>query len=557
MNFHYPLYEVNHFIDFKECLDSVAERYSERPLFVFYDAGGQPSTYTYQTFAQDVRAMSASILSLGLSGKHIALIGENSYQWLVSLFAITTAGSVAITVDMEQSDESIQAMVRRADAEAVFCTNGFVPLFQTLRRNDGTLRHIIAFGETNCEGTHSFSTLLQDGRVRTWMNDRVVIDPDQTALIVYTSGTTSTAKPVMLSHRNVMVNACNAAAMAWLKERIFVSLPLYHTYGLTAGVLKHLSQGLTVCINGNLKTTMRDLALFGPDSVIAVPLLVEALCERIRVEIRKRGEWETLEKAIAEMQTPPQKWLNENPPAALREATAAVLGHNTRIIVSGGAHLGHEVFNIMGALGVQMIEGYGITECSPMISANRNKAWRPHSIGVSFPDIEVKLVEGEIWVRGVSVSKKGYYNDAALTAESFQDGWFMTGDLGSFDKDGFLTISGRKKNLIVFKNGKKVMPEEIEGYVTGIPLIGEAVAYGVSAGASSDDVKLALMVYPHPERAAGMQSYEILQALQEEIDKVNRHLPAYKQIQIIKLRSSPFEKTSLKKIKRQIEETGT
>jgi len=553
MKYDYPLYDVLYHEDFKQCLESAAERFADKTLFVFYDGKGEPASYTYAAFAEDVRAMSASILSLGLSGKHIALIGENSYRWLVSLFAITTAGSVAVTVDTEQSDASIQAMVMRADTEAVFCAESFLPLFQGLRKDDGALRHIITLGETVDETVCGFASLLEGGRIRTWMNDRVVIDPDQTAMIIFTSGTTSSAKPVMLSHRNMVANACNAAAMICLWERVFVSLPLYHTYGLTCGILKHLSQGTAICVNGNLKTTLRDLALYQPDSIIAVPLLVEALSERIRVEAKKRGLSELLEKAIAALKGPPRKWQDKNPAAPLREMAAAVLGSNLKIIISGGAHLGHELFDILGAVGVQLMEGYGITECSPLISTNRNQSWRPHTVGLVCPDIEVKLVEGEIWVRGVSVSEKGYYRDEALTADSFQDGWFLTGDLGSFDKDGFLSIIGRKKTLIVFKNGKKVMPEEIEGYVADIPLIGEAIAYGVSNGVGSDDVKLALMVYPHPEQTAGMQSYEILQALQERIDALNRQLPGYKQIQIVKLRSSPFERTALKKIKRHIE----
>lgn len=186
-----------------------------------------------------------------------------------------------------------------------------------------------------------------------------------------------------------------------------------------------------------------------------------------------------------------------------------------------------------------------------MISANRNRAEKLGTVGVMMPDMDIRIVEGEIHIRGVSVSR-GYYKDDALTAEHFQDGWFLTGDLGFMDKDGFLTISGRKKTLIVFMNGKKVTPEEIEGYVADIPLIQEAMAYGVSNGTSSDDVKLALMVYPNPQLTEGMESYEILQRLQAQINEINRKLPTYKQIQSIKLRDIPFEKTSLRKIKRYV-----
>lgn len=543
----YPLYTVNQFQDFKECLEGIASLYAQRPLFVLYDADGTEHTYTYATFAADARALAASLISLGLEGKHIALVGENSYAWVVTLFAITTIGSVAVTVDTEQPTEAISAMVRRADAQAVFCTEPYAAQFLALQQDEKTLSHVIALDDTIREGMLSIENLIRMGQMRIWMSDKITIDPDQMAMIVYTSGTTSTSKPVMLSHRNMMSNCCNAASMVSMGPKVFVSLPLYHTYGLTAGLMAHLTQGLVICINGNLKTTMRDIVLFQPTSITAVPLLIEALYGRIRMELRKRG---AVEKANRLFEQSHVKYVKpRNLDSDIQEAVHAALGKEARMFVCGGAYLNHHVAENMQALGIQIIEGYGITECSPMVTANRNEAQDLHSVGLIMPDMEVRIVDDEIWVRGVSVSK-GYYRDDLLTQESFRDGWFRTGDLGALNKDGFLRIEGRKKTLIVFMNGKKVTPEEIENYVADIPLIREAMAYGVSAGESNDDVKLGLMVYPNPELTQGLECYEVLQLLQAEIDKLNRKLPSYKQIQIIKIKESPFEKTALQKIKR-------
>ncbi len=550
MKGNYPFYTVNHFDDYKQCLQTVTRQYADKTLFVTYDPDGNEHSYTYKRFGEDVAALSASLLSLSCAGKHIALIGENSYEWMVSLYAITTLGGVAVTVDTEQSDEAIVAMVRRADAVAVLCGRGYIPLFHGDKRARLGLEHVILLDGDEENGFLSFDTLVENGRLRTWMSDKITIDPDQPAMIVYTSGTTNTSKPVLLTHRNMMSNACNASSMVDMGARVFTSLPLYHTYALTAGMNAHLIRGATICINGSLKTMMRDLVLYNPTAVTAVPLVMEAIWGRIRMELKKRGQaaqaeqYAVARKSTAVRQGPPE-------PSPFMDAVRTVLGKNIELIVCGGAYLNAKVADDMEAFGVQIIEGYGITECSPMISANRNRAATPHSAGLIMPDMEVEIVDDEIWVRGVSVSN-GYYNDPELTAEFFEDGWFKTGDMGSIDRNGFLFISGRKKNLVVFKNGKKVMPEEIEGYVAGIPLIRECMAYGVSTGDANDDVKLGLMVYPNPDLTADMQSYEILQKVQEAIEPINGKLPAYKQIQIVKIKETPFEKTALKKIKRHI-----
>lgn len=544
----YPLYFVNHFQDFRECLLAISEKYADRTLFVLFDADGTRRTVTYEAFRQDVEAVAASLLSLGLGGSHVAIVGENSYPWIVSLFAVTTTGGVAVTVDTEQSDEAIVQMVRRADAKAVLCSDTFLPLFSQLSREYDGLSYVFSMDEAKGdeENPFTFDTLLRDGRLRAWMGSDIRIDPDQPAMIVFTSGTTNASKPVLLSHRNLMANACHAESMVWLGPKAFVPLPLYHTYGLTVGLLCHLSQGYTISVGGSLKTMLRDIALYEPTSIIAVPLIVEALWGMIRMELKKRGQLEQADKYLDAKKPAPKK---SGADAPYWDAVTAVLGKEIERIICGGAHLNPKICDDMEMLGVQVIEGYGITECSPIIACNRNLAQCPHSAGLVLPETEVKIVDGEIWVRGVSVAK-GYYRDPALTAEFFQDGWFMTGDLGSIDRNGFLSINGRKKTLIVFKNGKKVMPEEIEGYLTGIPMIQEAMVYGVPTGTSNDDVKLALMVFPNPQVSQGMDSYAVLQHLQEHVNRINRSLPSYKQIQIIKLKDAPFEKTALKKIKR-------
>lgn len=354
---------------------------------------------------------------------------------------------------------------------------------------------------------------------------------------------------MVLTHRQMLTNAWAGGQMVAMGPRVYSSLPMHHTYGLTSAVFTNMTMGRHMCINGNIKTMLPDIVRFEPHTLIAVPLIVETLLMRISAEIKAKGDPQALDRFVKKWTLAQRFGIRLKSPFAVE--VKKVLGGNMVTIVSGGAHLNRNAPAYMDALGVQALEGYGITECSPLVSVNRNFCRRYHSAGLPVPGTEVRLVDDEIWVRGPSVSGV-YYKDPQMTRESYEDGWFKTGDIGAIDKDGFLYVRGRKKNLIVFKNSKKVTPEEIEGAAAQIPLIKECMAYGATNGSSEDDVKLALMVYPDPEKTKGMAAYEILQKLQLEIDQINRGNPAYKQIQIIKLKDSPFERTATKKIKRQL-----
>lgn len=545
-----PLNPVDTHEDYRHCLRAVREKHADKTALVMYDAAGEAHETSYASFADDVDALAAALTSLGLAGKHIAIVAESGVRWLVALFAIAVTGGVVVAVDTEQSDRVLAEMTLHADASAAFCSGAFLPLFTELSDKHEALQTIIAL-EGRPEGATclTYDELIADGRLRARMACGTEMPPmtDKPALIVYTSGTTSISKPVLLTHGNVMRNASGASAMIEMGKRIYTSLPLYHTYGLVCGVLAHFTQGKTVCINGNLKHMMRDLRLFEPDSLSAVPLIVEALYARIRAELRRGGRPERAERAILRRTLLQRMRIASRVPC--REAVEAVVGRNLHMLVCGGAHLNRRVALIMEALGIRVMQGYGITECSPLVTVNRNRARRLHSAGLPLPDTEIDIRGGDIYVRGPSVAQ-GYYKDEKQTAKFFKDGWFATGDIGRIDRDGFLYINGRKKNLIVFKNGKKVSPEEIERMVDDIPLIREALAYGVSAGSSTDDVKLGLMVYPDPALTQGLSSFEILRRVQAEIDRVNRGMPSYKQIQIVKLKDAAFEKTSSQKLKR-------
>ena len=543
----YAYYPADSYATFRQFLEGTSRRFGEKEALVSYSPKGERRCLTFSQLKQNVQALSEAF-RLSLPEGNIAILSENSIEWLLVYFALIVSGRTAVCIDIEQSDDVLRSMILQADCTACFLSPAFEPVGSLLCQENPRLKQLLLMEK---EGKGALAELLAQGQAITARHQGGWSFPDHaetfTASIVYTSGTTSTSKPVMLSEVGILTNAADSMRLVAVGATVFTSLPFYHTYGLTCSVINMLLHGSTVGVNGSLKTMMRDLKTFAPETMMAVPLIVETLHQNIWRTLRKQGKEEAVLKYIKLFQLG-RKFNITLHPAFLQPIREAFGGHLS-LIICGGAHLSASIGAEMEAFGFQIIQGYGITECSPLLAVNRNKDRRVDTVGHVLPSYKLKLKDGEILVQGVSLMQ-GYYKNEELTAAAFDDGWFMTGDLGSLDKNGHLTITGRKKNLIVFKNGKKVSPEEIESYVSSLPLIKEVMAFGLSSSSHADDVRLALMVYPDPELTAGMSSYEILEQLQTQIDQINETLPVYKQIQMIKLRDSEFEKTATKKIKR-------
>lgn len=546
----YPLNSVPYYSRFRDMTEGLAKDLGGQPALSWFTRRQEEQGVTYQQFGNDVRHLQEAMIQRGLSGKHIAIVGENSYEWLLVFFAANSCGAVAVCIDIEQPDETIIQMLTMAEADAVFLTSSYVDICKAYAGEEKPMFSLSA----QKSQLPAVQDLINEGK-KIWESgnqDEAIdakVSPESTAAIVFTSGTTNYSKPVMLSQKALLTNAADAIANVAVGSRTFTSLPFYHTYGLTCSVIAMLLAGTHLYINGNLKTVMRDIHLAKAHTLLTVPLMLETIHSKIWLAAEENGKADGLRKLLRLRKFLFSLGIKKSGKTldALREKSVGSI----RLIICGGAHMGTEIMEDFTCMGITVLQGYGITECGPLVSVNRNRANKLGSVGLVTANCEVKIEDGEILVRGENVMQ-GYYKTPDLTEEVMRDGWFCTGDLGEIDKDGFLYITGRKKNLIVFKNGKKISPEKLEEKLKKISLVQDVVVYGAMSGVSTDDVQLTASIYPDQEKTEGMTSYEILENLQREVDEMNRELPIYQQIQMVNIREQEFSKTAIQKIKRHL-----
>ncbi len=545
----YPLNQVEYYTRFRDMIDGIVLGNEDKMAISWFTRKGEERGVTLGKLRDDILCLQSRLVSLGLARKHIAILGENSYEWLLVYFASTYCGAVAVCVDIEQPTEVIDQMLKMADVDGIFFARGYDSISSSYSKGEKPV-----FSLFENESFTSIYKLIEEGRVlladpssETELNSEVT--PDMTASIVFTSGTTNYSKPVMLSQEAILTNASDALANVAIGDKAFTSLPFYHTYGLTCSVLSMLIGKAHLYINGNLKTVFRDIMQAKPHTMLTVPLMLETIYTKMWLAVEESGKTASLKKLLKIRRILQSLGIKKN--FSILEQLREKCFGTIQLIICGGAHMSREIMEDFYALGVLVVQGYGITECAPLVSVNRNKMNRFDTVGLVSAHSEVKIEDGEILVRGKNVMT-GYYKNPELTEEAFCDGWFKTGDLGEIDSDGFLHITGRKKNLIVFKNGKKVSPEKLEDIIRKIPIVQDVIVYGAASGVSADDVQVSTSIYPDMEKTKGMTSYEILETLQSEIDKINENLPMYQQIRMINIREQEFSKTALSKIKRYL-----
>ena len=565
------LYEVRDVENLRELIDGSVERFSQRPAFMVKDkTKGKFVSISYKKMQEDIRSLGTSLINLGLRGRKIAVIGENSYYWAISYFAIANGVGVVVPIDRELKEKEVANLLKRAEVSAVIYSKKMKKVMDEVledRELRKTLTYPIQMDLSDDEdGRISLRRLLSHGMDLLDNGDRkyldVEVDSDALAVLLFTSGTTGLAKGVMLSHRNIVSNTVNMSKYVKIIDGgVGLSvLPMHHTYEMTCHVITGLYQGMSIAICEGLKYIQKNLVEAQVNVMLAVPLIFEMMHKKIFSKAKESGKDKTLRRMM-NISRKFKLYNKGNITRRLFSNVHNVTGGKISQFIAGGAAINPQVIEDYEAMGFPIFQGYGMTECSPIIAVNKDRYSKAAAAGLPLPGTEVKIYNpdekgiGEIICRGPSVML-GYYRDDDATREALRNGWLHTGDYGYFDQDGFLYVSGRKKSVIITKHGKNIFPEEVEFYLTESEYIEEALVHGID-GLRNDDVIIKAEIFPNyplfeNENPEVSEDY-IEEKIGEIIEKINDTVPKYKRIKRYYIRKTEFEKTTTKKIKRYLD----
>ncbi len=549
--------------DLLQLVRTGAECFGEKDIYV-YQENKQEKHLSYRENYERVLWFGTALCHYDLDGKKIAVVGDTHPSYMTAFFATIASNSTIVPLDKDLNDDALIDFMNIAEVSAVIYTASFNRRLINYADRLPTVKYFIPIideGE-DCakDNVIAFNELLEIGRMlyeggNTAFTD-IEPDLDHLAAILFTSGTTGTSKGVMLTHRNFVAatNGSDQSMTQFNRKNVFVDcLPMNHSYEITCGQLAIQNLGATMVINDSIKNVLRNFVKYKPNALMLVPLYVETMYKKIWSEIDKKGMKKKVRTAMKISDALLKVGIDMRE-KFFSQITGA-LGGNLKIIVVGGAPMRPEIISDFRSFGIYILEGYGITECSPLVAVNRLGSERPHSVGPAVECCQVRIDKqpgeetGEIVVKGENVMV-GYYNNPEATAAVFtDDGWFKTGDIGYMDKDGYIYITGRKKNVIILSNGKNVFPEEIEEHLSDrSDVIGESVVLG-RPNASGETV-ITAVIYPNPDFSKDKTKEEVEAAVRAAVTEVNKSLPVYKQVRDTELRDTEFEKTTTRKIKR-------
>lgn len=555
------LYDAEKFDTIRDYINSAIKKYPNNNAFIIKNKNGKEISYTnvtYTMFGNDLKAFGTSLINRGLEGKKIAIIGKNRYEWILSFVATLCGVGITVPLDKGLPSQEIELSLKRAKVDAVIFEDEYYEIMKDIQK-DTNIKEFICMN-SNCNKTfitiydliEEGKKLLEEGDIR-FENHK--IEPDNIASIIFTSGTTSMSKAVMLSNKNIASNIYNINCI----EKIYdtdvnmLFLPLHHTFGSTI-LLLALTDGVTNVFCDGLRYIQSNLKEYKVSIFVCVPLLLEAMYKKIYTEVEKQGKTKILQlankishallKIGIDIRRKVFKQILDN------------LGGNIRFVISGASAIDRNVAKGFHDFGILTVQGYGLTETSPVLTAENEKSIKFGSVGLPLPEVEVKINEpneegiGEIIAKGPNIML-GYYEMEEETSKVLKDGWFYTGDLGYIDKDGFLFITGRKKNVIVLKNGKNVYPEELELLINNLPYVSESMVFGLP---KEDDLLLsAKIVYNKDyilEKYGDISEENLKDIIWKDIKNINSNLTNYKHIKNLIITDEPMIKTTTQKVKR-------
>lgn len=549
----YKEYPVTEYANFREMLDGCAGQYGARPLFREKADGGIRDTGC-AAFTGLVNRLGAAFLELGLlNGGKIAVIGETSVKWVTTYFAAVCGGGVIVPVDKELPVDEMAYILNDSEARAIIYSPTMRDEMEQLEQSVPGLQYFIGMEAQDEAGKwRSFDALCQgvsDERISEYT--AVPQDRDALSTILYTSGTTGQSKGVMLCQRNILSAAIGGLKLFRVGKTSMAILPIHHVFEMTHGIVEMIINGTTICISDSLRYFVQNLQLFQPEAMFVVPAYVEMMYKKIWASVQADGKKEQFEALIERSNELLAQGVDKR--AEFFQFVRDAFGGKLSMLLCAGAPLDAMYVKFFREIGILLLQGFGLTETSPLITANRNDYIVDASTGAPIYCCEVKILdpnengEGEVLVKGDQVML-GYYKNVQATDEVFIDGWFCTGDMGRIDDAGLLYITGRKKNVIILSNGKNIYPEEIEGYYLHIPYVKEIIVYAPASGDRQN--QLCAEVFLEESFREEKGDVAALQQLNADMSEINKELPGYKQVHNTILRDTMFEKTTKKSIKR-------
>lgn len=557
----YPLYETTVFEDFRIMTENVANKYPNKVAYSFKENPHKPEI-TKKTFAETrkyIVAMGTGLVEFGVREKHIAIVGEASYNWITSYYATMSIGAVTVPIDKELPAEDIKSIIESAECDFVIYSSVIDAKMNDVRKELSISPKFICMSKkTELEDVTMLVDIVRRGEQLVDEGDNSYydydLDPNKLASIVFTSGTTGKGKGVMLTQTNIVSDMTQGMYNFNITPKTLCVLPPHHTFGSTVNFVGHYAQGAEVYISNGLKYILNELKEEQPTHLILVPLFVETFYKRIWATAEKQGKDKLLRNMIKASNGMRKVGIDLR--KKLFASVTAAFGGKLEMIICGGAALNQDIIDTFEGIGIVILNGYGITECAPLISCNRNEYRKKGSVGTPIIGEKVKIAdpdengEGEICVKGPNVMM-GYYKNPEATVAAFdEEGYFKTGDYGKLDEEGWIYITGRLKNLIILSNGKNVYPEEIETEISRIYGVNEVVVYeGLNKDGSSKDCIVA-EIYPDFDGLKDHGITDVQKYFKDGVNEINKRSAPYKKVQIVKIRNEEFEKNTSKKIVR-------
>ncbi len=547
----------------KDMLNKTEREYANNVAYKIKIENDKYIEKTHKQVREEINSLGTALISLGLKNKRIAVIGENRYEWEIAYLSIVCGTGIVVPLDKALPENELKELIERSEIEAIFFSENYEQTLEKIKYEGiGKLKHLISMDlKENKNGIYSQEELIQKGRrlIQEGNTDFLdaKIDNEKMSIMLFTSGTTSASKIVALSHKNICSNLMALAQIHNIDSNdVFLSfLPLHHVFECTVGFLFALYVGAQTVFCDGMRHIIENMREYKVSIMASVPAIYERIFKLIRKEIEDKGQ---LEQILEKEEKYKNSSMEEK--KEIFKQIHDILGGNVKLLISGAAALEPKIEQKYRDLGINLVQGYGLTETSPVIGMGCDKYYKVGSIGKALPNVEAKTVNcnnegiGELVVKGPNIMLE-YFNNEKATKEALIDGWFYTGDLARIDEEGYIFICGRKKNVIVLKNGKNIYPEEMENLINRIEGIEESFIFGKQVSDDKDDLKIyAKIIYNEQivKEAYKVESFEeIYNAINNKIKEINQIMPKYKSIKGIILSKEPLIKTTTNKIKRQ------